>query len=49
MTIIAYDYTGVPATYTVPYGRTVDQHMYVHFLHKILRFNIQQKCSHMLS
>ncbi len=40
MMIMGYDYTGVIATYVVPYGCTVDQHAYIHFLHKILRLKI---------
>ncbi len=37
MMIMAYDYTGVTATYAGPYGHTVAQHVYVHVFHKISR------------
>ncbi len=40
--IMGYDYTGVIATYIVPYGHTVDQHMYIHFLHKMLKPKVRQ-------
>ncbi len=46
--IVAYDYTGLIATYLVPYGRTVDQHVYVHFLCKILRSKVWRLYSQML-
>ncbi len=39
--------TGIIAAYMVSYGCTVDQHVYVHFLLKILRPKIQQTCSQM--
>ncbi len=38
--IMAYDYSGVTAIFMVSYGRTVDQHIYVHFLRKILRSKV---------
>ncbi len=49
MMIMAYNCTGVIVTYTVPYGHTVDQHVCVHFLHKILRPKVQQMHSQILS
>ncbi len=36
MIIMTYEYTGVIAPYMVPYGCTVDQHVYVHFFCNIL-------------
>ncbi len=42
--IMAYDYTGIIATYVVPHGCTVDQHVYIHILRKILRPKVQQMC-----
>ncbi len=46
---MVYNYTGVIATYTVPYGRTVNQHLYIHFFYKILSPNVQQTGSQMLN
>ncbi len=43
-----YDYTGVIATYLVPYGCTVYQHVCVHFLQKTLRPKVRQTPSQML-
>ncbi len=48
MMIMAYNYTGVIAAYMVPYGCTVDQHLYVPFLHKILRPKVRKEQSQML-
>ncbi len=45
---MAYNYTGVTATYVVPYGRTVEQHVHVYFVHKIVWPKVRQTCSQML-
>ncbi len=42
MMIMAYNYASVIATYVVPYGHTVDEHVYVYFLHKILKPKVWQ-------
>ncbi len=46
--IMAHSYTDIIVTYMVRYGCTVDQHVYIHFLHKILRLKVQRTSSQML-
>ncbi len=48
MMIMAYNNTGLIAVYIVPYGRTTHQHVFLHFLRKILRLKFDKcvyKCS----
>ncbi len=45
---MAYNYTSVITSYMVPYGHTVDQHVYVDFLCKSLRLKVWQMRLQML-
>ncbi len=48
MMIMTHNYTVLNATFTVPYGHTMDQHVYIHFLRKILRLKVPQMHSQVL-